>query len=284
MRRLRWGDVALGGITAATIAFMFAPIVVTVVFSFNRGSSGRQTIHITGWTTHWFVEAWNNIPAKTALETSLEVAACAAVIAACLGTATGFALARSRSRWVASVLEGLVYLLLIVPEIVLAVSLFLLYTKSGVTLGLKPLIAAHTVFPTAVVAVIVRSRVVALDRSLDDAAADLGAGELRTFADIQLPLVLPAVLAGMVLAFMFSFDCLVLSVFLTTPTVNTLPVYLFSTVHSGVRPDVYAIATMMLAFTISIVVFAGLLYRWQFSRSGNRRRAVEALAGGAPAQ
>jgi ABC-type spermidine/putrescine transport system permease subunit II len=171
-----------------------------------------------------------------------------------------------------------IYLLLIVPEIVLAVSLLLLYTKIGVPLGLLPLIGAHTPFTTAVVAMIVRSRVVALDRSLDDAAADLGASGFRAFVDIKLPLVRPAILAGAMLAFTFSFDCLVLSVFLTTPTVNTLPVYLFSTVRGGVRPDVFAIATMMLVFTLAVTALSAWVYRWQARRTGGSGSAVGLLA------
>jgi ABC-type spermidine/putrescine transport system permease subunit II len=278
-RRLRPGNVFLALATCAVIVFLFAPIVTTVVFAFNQGSSSRQTVNFTGFTTHWFGAAWGNAPARDALTTSLIVAACSAALAGLLGTATGFALARPRGPMASRVLESSVYLLLIVPEIVLAVSLLLLYSKAGVTLGLTPLIAAHTLFPTAIVAVMVRSRVVALDRSLEDAAADLGAGGARTFADVQLPLLTPAILAGMALAFTFSFDDLVISVFLTTPTVNTLPVYLFSTVHSGVRPDVYAIATMMLAFTLTMVTLAGLLYRWQARRTGSRQSPIGALAG-----
>jgi ABC-type spermidine/putrescine transport system permease subunit II len=279
LRRVRPGDVVLALFACAVVAFLLAPIVTTVLFSFNTGSNGRQTIDFTGFTTRWFGVAWDNSEARDALRTSLIVAATSATLSATLGAATGFALARRRGRIVPAALESLVYLLLIVPEIVLAVSLLLLYTKAGITLGLVPLIAAHTPFPTAIVAVIVRSRVVTLDRSLEDAAADLGASATRTFRDVQFPLVLPAIIAGMVLAFTFSFDCLVISVFLTTPTVNTLPVYLFSTVRTGVRPDVYAIATMMLAFGLVMIALAGVLYRWLMRRSGGTGSAVGALVG-----
>jgi ABC-type spermidine/putrescine transport system permease subunit II len=283
-RPIRVSSVVLALVTCAVIVFLFAPIVTTVVYSFNQGSAGRQTSSLTGFTTQWFSVAWNNTAARSALTSSLEIAAVSSTLSAFLGTATGFALARPRGRMGALTLEALVYLLLIVPEIVLAVSLFLLYTKAGIALGMLPLITAHTVFPTAVVAVIVRSRVVALDRALEDAAADLGASAVKTFRDVQLPLLLPAIVVGMVLAFTFSFDCLVISLFLTTPTVNTLPVYLFSTVHTGVRPDVYAIATMMLAFTLTVITVAALLYRWQSRRTGASESAVGVLAGRAPAE
>lgn len=279
LRRTRLSTVLLGAVTALVLVFLLAPIITAVIYSFNEGTNGRQTADLTGFTTHWFGDAWNNTQATDALRTSLEVAVCAATIAAIVGTAAGFVLARGRGIYT-TVVEVLVLLLLIVPEIVLAVALLLFYSKSGVTLGFVPLVGAHTPFTTAVVALIVRSRVVALDRSLEDAAADLGAGGVRSFLDIQLPLVRPAILAGAMLAFIFSFDALVISVFLTTPTVNTLPVYLFSSVRSGIRPDVFAIATMMLAFTLTCLAITALIYRWQSRRAGSKATTVGVLAGG----
>jgi ABC-type spermidine/putrescine transport system permease subunit II len=280
LRRIRLSTWLLGIATAIVIAFLLAPIVTVVIFAFNKGANGLQTVGITGLTTKWFGAAWHNSAATGALKTSLTIALCAATLSAIIGTVAGFALARRRGA-ASRLLEGLVLLLLIVPEIVLAVSLFQFYTKAGVSLGLWPLIFAHTPFPSAVVAIIVRSRVVALDRSLDDAAADLGAGPLRVVRDIQLPLVRPAIMAGALLAFTFSFDDLIISNFLTTPTVTTLPVFLFSTtVRTGVRPDVYAIATMMLAFTLTIVSLGVIVYRWQSRRTGSAVSTVRLLASG----
>jgi ABC-type spermidine/putrescine transport system permease subunit II len=279
LRRIRASTWLLAVAMGAVIVFLLAPIVTVVIFAFNKGANGLQTVDITGLTTKWFSGAWHDSSATSALRTSLTVAICAAVLSAIIGTATGFALARRRGK-ASRLLEGLVYLLLIVPEIVLAVSLLLFYSKAHVTLGLWPLIFAHTPFPSAVVAIIVRSRVVALDRSLDDAAADLGANGARIFRDIQLPLVRPAILAGAMLAFTFSFDDLVISNFLTTPTVTTLPVFLFSTtLRTGVRPDIYAIATMMLIFTLAVVALAAFAYRWQSRRNGSVVNTVGMLAG-----
>jgi ABC-type spermidine/putrescine transport system permease subunit II len=278
---LRPANVVWSAVVCAVVAFLFAPIVTTVIFSFNQGSSGRQTDSFTGFTTSWFGVAAANSTARSSLTTSLIVAISSASLAVLFGTVTGYTLARPKRRLASGVLAVLAYLLLIVPEIVLAVSLLLLYDRTGIPLGLGPLIAAHTPFSTAVIAVIVRSRVLTLDRALEDAAGDLGAGGLRSFVDVQLPLLLPAILLGMVLAFTFSFDDLVISLFLTTPSVETLPVYLWSTVHTGVRPDVYAIATLMLAFTLTVITGGSLLYRWQLRRIGGERSGVRALAASA---
>ena len=203
LRNIRLSTWLLGAATVVVIVFLLTPIVTVVIFAFNKGSNGLQTVNITGLTSKWFGAAWHDSAATGALRTSLIIALCASTLSAIIGTATGFALARRRAS-ATRLLAILVYLLLIVPEIVLAVSLLLFYTKAGVSLGLWPLILAHTPFPSAVVAIIVRSRVVALDRSLDDAAADLGAGAMRVFRDIQLPLVRPAIMAGALLAFTFS--------------------------------------------------------------------------------
>lgn len=278
LRRRSWLNGALGLWSAAVFVFLFAPIVTVVVFSFNQGVLGKQTANFTGFTTYWYPEAWGNSALRHDVGISFKAALVTAVIATVLGTVAGFTLVRGRFRPLRLILEGLVYLLLIVPEIVLAVSLLLFYTKAGITLGLLPLVAGHTPFTIAVVAIIVRSRVVALDRATEDAAADLGAGGWRTFWDVVFPQLRPAMLAGAILAFTFSFDDLVISLFLTTPTVTTLPVYLFGTVRLGARPDVDAIAAMMLGFTLAVLVVAGLAYRWQARRSGARLELGDVLA------
>ncbi len=283
MRLLRgrsWINGALGLWSLAVFVFLFAPIVTVVVFSFNQGVLGKQTANFTGFTTSWYPEAWGNTALRHDVGVSFKVAVAVAILATVLGTITGITLVRGRSRALRLTLEGLVYLLLIVPEIVLAVSLLLFYTKAGVSLGMWPLIAGHSPFTIAVVAIIVRSRVVALDLATEDAAADLGAGGWRTFWDVIFPQLRPAMLAGAILAFTFSFDDLVVSLFLTTPTVTTLPVYLFGTVRLGARPDVDAIAAMMLAFTVTVLLAAGLVYRWQARRSGARLAFGDVLGPG----
>ena len=275
-----WATVFLTAWIAAVMVFLFAPIVTAVIFSFNEGVLGRQTTRITGLTMEWYSTAWSNRTIREALFTSLRVAAGTAVVATIVGTTAGFVLARSRRRLMKGTLESLVYMLLLVPEIVLALGLLLLWSTTGTGLGTLQLVAAHSAFTTAVVALIVRSRVVTMDPALEEAAADLGAGKVRRAVDIVFPQVAPAILVGAVLAFVFSFDDVVISNFLATPTVTTLPVYLFGSLRTGLTPGVYAIASSMLAFTLVILAILGLGYRWQLRRVGENAPLGSVLAGG----
>lgn len=267
-----WSDRTLWAWVAIVFVFLFAPIVTTVLYAFNQGVLGRQTSTFTGFTTSWFSAAWNNSELRTALGVSLRAAIFVALISTAVGTLTGFTLVRHRGRVLRVTLEVLVYLLLIVPEIVLAVALLLWYTKLHVSLGLATLIAGHTPFTIALVSMIIRSRVVALDRRVEEAAADLGAGRWHTVRDVIFPQLRPAIVACLILSFTFSFDDVVISLFLSTPTVTTLPVFLFGTVRLGTTPASYAIAVIMLAFTLVMLSIAGLLYRRQTRRSRRMRR------------
>lgn len=266
-----WSDRMLWTWMAIVFVFLFAPIVTTVLYAFNRGVLGRQTSTFTGFTTQWFSAAWTNSELRSALSVSLRAAIFVALISTAIGTLTGITLVRHKGRLLRGTLEVLVYLLLIVPEIVLAVALLLWYTKLHVNLGMATLIAGHTPFTIALVSLIIRSRVVALDRRVEEAAADLGANRWHTLRDVIFPQLRPAIVASLILAFTFSFDDVVISLFLSTPTVTTLPVYLFGTVRLGTTPAAYAIAVIMLVFTLVMLAFAGLVYRRQVRRAGRAR-------------
>jgi ABC-type spermidine/putrescine transport system permease subunit II len=280
VRRLPWTTGALGLWTGVVFAFLFAPIVTAVLYSFNEGVLGKQSATFVAFTTRWYAVAWHNDALRHSVAVSLRGALLTALIATALGTPAALALARSRGRLVPASLEVLIYLLLIVPEIVLGVGFLLFYSKLGVELGMWPLVAAHSPFTIAVVTLVVRARVLAIDRATEDAASDLGAGRWRIFWTITLPQLQTAMLAAAVLAFTFSFDDLVISVFLTTPTVTTLPVYLFGSARFGVTPDVYAVAAVMLTFTLAMLALVALVYRWQARRVGAKVRLTGALAGG----
>lgn len=268
-----WSERGLALFTAAVFIFLFAPIVVAVLYSFNKGFLGKQTSSFTGFSLHAYREVWQTDEIRAAFTTSLRVAIFASLIAVVLGTIAGLTLARTRSRIVRGSLGSLVALLLVVPEIVLGVALLLFFTQAQLTLGMATMVAGLSPFPTAVVAMIVRSRAVALDASVEEAAADLGARGIHIFRDVTLPALRPAIVSGFMLAFAFSFDDLVVAQMLSTPTVNPLTVYLFGTVkHGGVTPDGYAVAAMMLAITLLILVAAGLVYRFD-----NRRGRVGSL-------
>ncbi len=170
------------------------------------------------------------------------------------------------------------YYLLVVPEIVLGISLLIFYTRSHFTLGYFTLIAGHSPFPMAVVALIVRSRVVALDASLEDAAADLGARSWVRLRDVVLPQLMPAVVTGLIMAFTFSFDDLIISEMLVTPSVSTLPVYIYGETHAGVTPGIYAIATVMLVVTLIGFLLVGVAYRF-FGRGGRQNASLADAVG-----
>ena len=262
----RYGERSDRGLAVWSLAvfvFLFAPIVTAVVYSFNKGAVGRQSARFTGATTSWYSAAWNDTTLRHAVSISFKVALVVAVISVVLGTITGIAIARHPSRALRITLGALVFMLVIVPEVVLAVSLLLFYTETKIMLSMWTLAASHTPFTIAIVAIIIRSRVVVLDPILEDAASDLGAGPWRTMRDVILPELRPALIAGLILSFTFSFDDLATSEFLTTPTVTTLPVYLFGTLHTGTTPEVYAAASMMLAFTVVLLLGAYAIYRRQ---------------------
>lgn len=274
-----WATIALGIWIGGVFVFLFAPIITAVLYSFNVGVLGRQTADLTGLTADWYRVAWSDQAIRDALFTSVRVALGTAVVATIVGTIGGFVLARHSGRVRRGSLEAVVYLLLLVPEIVLAFALLLLFTQSQIGLGEMPLIAAHSAFTSAIVTLIVRSRVMGLDPALEDAAADLGSGRARRFVDILLPQLAPAIVAGAMLAFAFSFDDVVISNFLSTPTVTTLPVYLFSSLRTGLTPAVYAIASSMLGLTLVLLALLGLGYRWQLRRVGEQARLVSVLEG-----
>ena len=257
----RTTDAALAVWYVLVVIFLFAPIVVSVVYSFNIGSLGKQTALFSGWTVVWYAAAWNNLSLRHTVETSLVVALWASLIAVIIGSALGFALVRHPSPNVRRLLSGLTYILLIVPETVTGVSLLLFYAATGVPLSLATLVAGITPLVISVTALIVRAGVLTLDRRLEEAAADLGSNRWQTLWFVVLPHLAPAVAAGALMSYVFSFDNLVVSTFLTTASVNTLPVYLYGSLQYGPSPAVYAAATAVFAFTIVLLALAGLLYR-----------------------
>ena len=266
----RWSDRLLLAWVGVVLLFLLAPIVTAVVYSFNKGLLGKQTSTFTHFTTQWYSVAWSDSVLRHSVSVSFRAAIVVAFLSVALGTITGLALARHPSRVLRATLQAMVYLLLIVPEVVLAVSLLLWYTKTHVTLGLATLIAGHSPYALSIVALIVRSRVVAFDPRIEESAGDLGARSWQVTRDVLLPQLRPALIAGLMLAFTLSFDDLVISNFLATPTVTTLPVYLFGTVHSGTTPEVYAAASMMLGFTLTVLGLTAVIYQRQNRRVGSR--------------
>jgi len=252
----RSSGIALGVWYVLVVLFLFAPIVTSLLYSFNAGSLGKQTSTFTDWTLDWFAAAWNNVSLRRSVETSVVASFWSALISVIVGTSLGFALVRHPSPLVRRFLSGLTYVLLIVPETVMGVSLLLFYAVTGLRLGMPTLVAGITPLAIAVTALIVRAGVLTLDRQLEDAAADLGAGRWKALWYVVLPHLAPAVLAGALMSYVFSFDNLVISTFLTTASINTLPVYLYGSLQYGPSPAVYAAATAVFVFTLLLVAIS----------------------------
>ena len=243
-------------------AFLYLPIGVVFVYAFN---GGRQTLNWEGFSTRWFGEALRDDTITGALRNSLVVALGNAVVACILGTLLALALSRMRPR-LRTPVDALVTMTLVTPEIVFGIAALVFFSHAGIALGLKTILIAHVVFNASVVALVVRARVVGMGLDYEEASYDLGADPLSTFRQVTLPRLAPAVLAGGLLAFTFSFDDFYTSFFVSGAGTSTLPLYIFSSLRFGVSPIVNATAVMILCLTIGAIVVAYLVLR----RSGGK--------------
>ena len=243
-------------------AFLYLPIGIVVGYAFN---GGRQTLNWEGFSTKWFAEALRDDTITGALRNSLVIAAGNAVVACVLGTMLALALPRMRARLRVPI-DALVTMTLVTPEIVFGIAALVFFSHAQITLGLKTILIAHVVFNASVVALVVRARVVGMGQSYEEASYDLGAGPLSTFRQVTLPRLAPAILAGGLLAFTFSFDDFYTSFFVSGAGTSTLPLFIFSSLRFGVSPVINALAVMVLCLTIAAIVVAYLVLR----RSGPR--------------
>src|ERR1700712_1417146 len=228
-----WSERGLVVVTAAAFAFLFLPIVTAIVYSFNAGVEGRQTARFTGFSTAAYSDIFSSPSVSAAVTDSLVTSLLAAAVATVFGVIAGIAQVRAPSVVLRRTLTVLLATILLVPELVLAVALLQFFSVAHINLSLVTMVAGLTTFPTAVVALVVRSRLMGLDTAAEEAASDLGARPLQAFRDVTLPQLRPAIVAGVILAFTFSFDNLVTASMLSTPTVNTLTVYLFASIEHG---------------------------------------------------
>jgi spermidine/putrescine transport system substrate-binding protein/spermidine/putrescine transport system permease protein len=249
-------------ITGAVYAFLYAPIIVLVALSFNK--SRFNTIW-QGFTWHWYVLAFRDVELIASLRVSLFVGFLTTVIATCIGTAAAIALAGGRMRLKHAV-EGLVFLPVIIPEIVIGFATAGLFGMLGVVFGLSTIVAAHVAFSISYVVFIVRAKLVALDQSLEEAALDLGATRWQAFYEVTLPLLLPAVISGALLVFTLSLDDYVITSFVAGPSSATLPLRIYSMVKTGVTPEINAISTVLLVVTMVLIFVSDRLARGRYSR------------------
>jgi putrescine transport system permease protein len=250
-------------------AFLYLPIVLLVVYSFN---DSRLVAVWGGFSTRWYAEIWQNTALLDAAWVTLRVAFVSATAATILGTLAAITLVRMGRFRGRLLFSGMVYAPLVMPEVILGLSLLLLFVAVELERGFWTVTLAHTTFTMCFVAVVVQSRLIAFDRSLEEAAMDLGATPFRTFFSVTLPLIFPAVAAGWILAFTLSLDDLVIASFTTGPGATTLPMRIYSQVRLGVTPEINAVSTIFIAFVALLVIAASLAMKWQ--QAARRRASV----------
>ena len=247
----------LGGYSALVYAFLFMPIVVVVVYAFN---SGNNVAEFSGFSTRWFSTALHDDTITSAVGRSLRISISSAIVATVFGTAAALALARA-PRKIRAPFDVLVFLTLVVPELVIAVSTLIFFVNLSFDLGLVTMFLGHTVFNASLVMLIVRARFVSMGSSLEEASMDLGASPVSTFRQVTMPRLAPAILAGAILSFTFSFDDVVISNFTSGAGNDTWPLRVLAGLRFGLRPDLNATATMMLGVTLVGLTAVALVLR-----------------------
>jgi putrescine transport system permease protein len=256
-------SVALG------LAFLYLPIAILVIYSFN---ASRLVTVWGGWSLDWYRALLHDEAMQQAAWISLRLAALSASAATVLGTLAAVALTRFGSFRGRLSFSAMVYAPLVMPEVITGLSLLLLFVAFNVDRGFWTIAIAHTTLTLCFVTVIVQSRLASFDRSLEEAAMDLGCPPLKTFLVVTLPLILPAIAAGWMLAFSLSLDDLVIASFTTGPGATTLPIRIYSEVRLGVKPEINAVCTIMIAIVALGTVAASLM-----AKRGALRRERAAL-------
>lgn len=264
-RRLRTAALVLG------FGFLYAPMVLLILYSFN--ASKLVTVW-GGFSVKWYRALLDDEAMLRAAWVSARLALTAATIAAVLGTAAGYALARAGRRRGAGLLGGLLAIPLALPDVILGLSLLLLFVSASIQRGFWTMAVAHATLGMCYVAVIVRARLVAQDRSVEEAALDLGARPWKAFLTITLPLMAPAVMSGWLLSFSLSLDDLVLASFTGGPGATTLPMKIYSQVRLGVTPEINALCTILILLVTAVAIGGAL-----FLRPGAPRPTVSPPAG-----
>ena len=259
--RRRWGVAVLGVYTWLVILYSVAPIGVMVAYSFNKAPSGRLTFSWLGFTTDWYRHVFDIADLTQALVHSLEVASIATVGATVLGTPLALALARHRF-WGRGLTDVVIFVDIAAPSIVVGASLLSLFISLNWPRDLLTIIIAHIAFDVAFVTVVVRARVGELDRSIEKAAYDLGAGPWTTFHRVTLPLIWPGIVAGALLAFVLSIDDFIITNFVAGQTL-TFPLWVWGVQRIGIPPQVFAMGTLIFVGGILLAVLNAV---WQRRR------------------
>lgn len=250
------------------LAVMYLPILLVVLYSFN---AGRLSSVWEGFSLHWYRVLWKDAAIFEALRNSLILAGLTCLLSAVIGTLGAVGMQRLRSRTKAP-MEYLSTLPIMTPEIILGMVFMAFFALLKLPFGMITLVIGHTAFCIPYVFMLVKARLVGMDKSLAEAARDLGANEAQVFFDITLPLVFPAILSGMLLSFAMSMDDVIISIFVTGVNVNTLPIKIYSQIKFGVTPEINALCTLMLAATVLLVLLSDIIGRPRTKRVADKER------------
>lgn len=269
MNRLSWFNA-----TSLTLgfAFLYIPMLILVIYSFN--DSKLVTVW-AGFSTKWYGELLQNDAFLDAAWVTLKVAVLSSTVATVLGTMAAYVLVRGGRFFGRTLFSGMIYAPLVMPEVITGLSLLLLFIGIGLDRGVFTIVLAHTTFAMCYVSVVVSSRLVSFDRSLEEAALDLGCSPFEAFRLVTLPIIAPAVISGWLLAFTLSLDDLVIASFTAGPSSTTLPIKIFSAVRLGVSPEINALSTIMIAIVAVGVVTASLVSKRGLARKLQEEQAAE---------
>jgi spermidine/putrescine transport system permease protein len=258
---------------AAIYAFLYLPIALIVLYSFN---AGRYAMDWQGFSTEWYGKAYANPFAMQALWTSVQVALWTAALSTAIGTLAALGLERMQGG-LRKLFDALVYIAIMVPGVVIGIATLIAFVTvfdllnpalagflgegaPRLQMGVTTIVAAHVLFNLAVVILLVRARLAGMDRSLIEASEDLYATPFGTFRQVTLPLLMPAIVAGFLLSFTFSFEDFIIAFFVAGPN-NTLPIYVFASIRRGITPEINAIGTVVLAVSLSLLILAQFILR-----------------------
>ena len=252
-------------------AFLYIPMVILVIFSFNE--SKLVTVW-AGFSTKWYGELLRNEAFLDAAWVTLKVAFFSSTLATVLGTMAAWVMVRRGRFFGRTLFSGMIYAPLVMPEVITGLSLLLLFIAIGLDRGVFTIVLAHTTFSMCYVSVVVSSRLVSFDTSLEEAALDLGATPFEAFRLVTLPIIAPAVISGWLLAFTLSLDDLVIASFTAGPSATTLPIKIFSSVRLGVSPEINALSTIIIAIVTLGVITASLISKREITRRMREEQAA----------
>lgn len=255
-------------------AFLYIPMLILIIYSFNES---RLVTVWAGFSTKWYGELFRNEQFLDAAWVTVKVAVFSSTIATVLGTMAAYVLVRGGRFFGRTLFSGMIYAPLVMPEVITGLSLLLLFISIGLDRGVLTIVLAHTTFSMCYVSVVVSSRLVSFDRSVEEAALDLGCTPWDAFRSVTLPLIMPAVVSGWLLAFTLSLDDLVIASFTAGPAATTLPIQIFSSVRLGVSPEINALSTILIAIVASGVILASLISKRSLVKQAeDARKALQA--------